>query len=99
VFCRASAAQHTRFQAAPKSGALRALTSASLASLAWTPAALGSATAAAVRLAPRSHVEGIVRPVPTGALFFVLAFSMILPRRIALDRRYRQLVGAAAPPG
>lgn len=46
----------------------------------------------AVRLALRSYVEERVSPMQTGALFFVLAFGMIVPWRALMYRRYRQLV-------
>lgn len=46
----------------------------------------------AVRLALRSYVEQLVSPMQTGALFFVLAFGMILPWRVLMYRRYRRLV-------
>jgi membrane protein CcdC involved in cytochrome C biogenesis len=49
----------------------------------------------AVRLALRSYVEQRVSPMQTGALFFVLAFGMILPWRVVMYRRYRQLVAGA----
>lgn len=46
----------------------------------------------AIRLLLRSYVEQLVNPVQTGALFFVLAFGMILPWRLLMYRRYRRLV-------
>jgi len=49
----------------------------------------------AVRLALRSYVEALVSPMQTGALFFVLAFGMILPWRLLMYRRYRQIVSGA----
>jgi membrane protein CcdC involved in cytochrome C biogenesis len=53
----------------------------------------------AVRLALRSWVEQLVSPMQTGALFFVLAFGMILPWRAAMLVRYRMLVARAPSPG
>jgi membrane protein CcdC involved in cytochrome C biogenesis len=46
----------------------------------------------AVRLALRGWVEEHVTTMQTGALFFVLAFGMILPWRLAMLRRYRDLL-------
>jgi membrane protein CcdC involved in cytochrome C biogenesis len=46
----------------------------------------------AVRFALRAYVEQYVSTLQTGALFFVLAFGMILPWRITLFARYRKLV-------
>lgn len=46
----------------------------------------------AIRLVLRSYVEKLVSPMQTGALFFVLAFGMILPWRLLMYRRYRKLV-------
>lgn len=46
----------------------------------------------AARFALRSYVEQRVSPMQTGALFFVLAFGMILPWRALMYRRYRRLV-------
>lgn len=46
----------------------------------------------AARLVLRSYVEDLVSPMQTGALFFVLAFGMILPWRLLMYRRYRQIV-------
>jgi membrane protein CcdC involved in cytochrome C biogenesis len=45
----------------------------------------------AVRFALRAYVEQYVSTLQTGALFFVLAFGMILPWRITLFARYRAL--------
>lgn len=53
----------------------------------------------AVRLALRSYVEQLVSPMQTGALFFVLAFGMILPWRVLMYRRYRRLVVEAEASG
>jgi membrane protein CcdC involved in cytochrome C biogenesis len=48
----------------------------------------------ALRLALRAYVEALVSPMQTGALFFLLAFGMILPWRLAMYRRYRALVAS-----
>ncbi len=52
----------------------------------------------AVRFALRSYVEQYVSTLQTGALFFVLAFGMILPWRATLYARYRRLATTAATP-
>jgi membrane protein CcdC involved in cytochrome C biogenesis len=44
-----------------------------------------------VRLLARRYVEEHVSTIQTGALFFVLAFGMILPWRLTLFFRYRRL--------
>ena len=46
---------------------------------------------AAVRLALRSWIDRVVSPLQTGALFFVLAFGMILVWRLRMLRDYRRL--------
>lgn len=50
----------------------------------------------ALRLALRSYVETMVDPLQTGALFFVLAFGMIVPWRVAMYLRYRALAAEGA---
>ena len=45
----------------------------------------------AVRLVLRDYVERYVDTVQTGSLFFLLAYGMLLPWRIAMYLRYRQL--------
>jgi membrane protein CcdC involved in cytochrome C biogenesis len=45
-----------------------------------------------VRLAARGWVEEYVSTMQTGALFFVLAFGMILPWRLTLYLHYRRLL-------
>jgi membrane protein CcdC involved in cytochrome C biogenesis len=45
----------------------------------------------AVRLVARSWVERYVDPLQTGALFFVLAFGMILHWRVRMYLQYREL--------
>ena len=45
----------------------------------------------AVRLVARSWVEQYVDPLQTGALFFVLAFGMILHWRVRMYLQYREL--------
>jgi membrane protein CcdC involved in cytochrome C biogenesis len=47
----------------------------------------------AVRLAGRAYVEQYVSPMQTGAIFFVLAFGMILRWRATMWLQYRALVG------
>ena len=49
----------------------------------------------AVRFALRSYLEKVIDPIQTGSLVFVLAFGMLLPWRIAMYSRYRQMVAAA----
>jgi membrane protein CcdC involved in cytochrome C biogenesis len=51
----------------------------------------------AVRTALRAYVEQVVTPLQTGALFFVLAFGMILRWRAAMLLEYRRLRAAPAP--
>ena len=46
----------------------------------------------AVRLVARSYVEDYVDPLQTGALFFLLAFGMILRWRISMFLAYRALL-------
>ena len=46
----------------------------------------------AVRLALRGYVEHLVSPLQTGALFFVLAFGMILRWRTGMWWQYRRLM-------
>jgi membrane protein CcdC involved in cytochrome C biogenesis len=50
---------------------------------------------AALRLLLRAYVEQYVSPAQTAALFFLLAFGMLLPWRITMFLRYRRLVGQA----
>jgi membrane protein CcdC involved in cytochrome C biogenesis len=45
----------------------------------------------ALRLLLRQHVEQYVSMTQTAALFFVLAFGMLLPWRLAMFARYRAL--------
>lgn len=45
----------------------------------------------AVRFAARAYVEQFVSPLQTGAIFFVLAFGMILAWRTWMFRAYRRL--------
>jgi membrane protein CcdC involved in cytochrome C biogenesis len=54
----------------------------------------------AVRFAGRAYVERFVSPLQTGSIFFLLAFGMILPWRIAMLLEYRALLAAPgqAPP-
>jgi membrane protein CcdC involved in cytochrome C biogenesis len=52
---------------------------------------------AGVRILARNYVEQVISPMQTGALFFVLAFGMLLPWRITMYRRYRQLAAEPAP--
>lgn len=52
-----------------------------------------------VRFALRSYVEHYVDPLQTGALFFVLAFGMIVTWRVRMYFEYRRLqLSAAAEP-
>jgi membrane protein CcdC involved in cytochrome C biogenesis len=53
----------------------------------------------AVRFALRSYVEHLVSIPQTGALFFVLAFGMILPWRATLYIRYRRLLAGVSEEG
>ena len=46
----------------------------------------------ALRLSARAYVEQYVNPLQTGALFFVLAFGMILRWRATMYLEYRKLV-------
>ncbi|NJD10089.1 MAG: cytochrome c biogenesis protein CcdC [Gemmatimonadetes bacterium] len=46
---------------------------------------------AAIRLALRSWIDQVISPLQTGALFFVLAFGMILVWRLRMLRDYRAL--------
>lgn len=45
----------------------------------------------ALRIALHQYVEQYVTFVQTGAVFFILAFGMILPWRVAMYRRYAAL--------
>jgi membrane protein CcdC involved in cytochrome C biogenesis len=45
----------------------------------------------AVRIAARSYVERYVDAVQTGSLVFLLAFGMLLPWRVVMYLRYREL--------
>lgn len=49
----------------------------------------------AVRLLAREYVEQYVDTIQTGSLFFLLAFGMLLPWRIVMYLRYRQLAAEA----
>ncbi len=51
----------------------------------------------AVRVALRGWVEQYVDPLQTGALFYVLAFGMILRWRVSMLRDYHRLRAAMAP--
>lgn len=51
-----------------------------------------------VRFAARAYVEQYVSLAQTGGIFFVLAFGMILPWRLALFARYRRLRMLSAVP-
>lgn len=53
----------------------------------------------AVRFAARSYVEQHLSPLQTGAVFFCVAFGMILPWRALMYLEYRRLVRDAQPPG
>ncbi len=48
----------------------------------------------ALRLLLRAYVEQYVSTTQTAALFFLLAFGMLLPWRITMYLRYRRLVAA-----
>ena len=50
----------------------------------------------AVRFALRSYIDQYVSPLQTGALFFVLAFGMILRWRVSMFLEYRRLTGGSA---
>lgn len=50
----------------------------------------------ALRLLLRAYVEQYVSTTQTAALFFLLAFGMLLPWRITMFLRYRKLVGSSA---
>jgi membrane protein CcdC involved in cytochrome C biogenesis len=52
----------------------------------------------AVRIALRAYVERFVTPLQTGALFFVLAFGMILRWRVAMLLQFLRLRAEAHPP-
>ena len=52
-----------------------------------------------VRTALRAYVERVVTPLQTGALFFVLAFGMILRWRIGMLLEYRRLLARVDPAG
>ncbi len=49
-----------------------------------------------LRTALRAYVERVVTPLQTGALFFVLAFGMILRWRVGMLLEYRRLVAEPA---
>jgi membrane protein CcdC involved in cytochrome C biogenesis len=48
----------------------------------------------AIRFALRSYIDQFISPLETGALFFVLAFGMILRWRIGMLLEYRRLTTA-----
>ena len=48
---------------------------------------------AAIRIAARSYLDSMLSMTQTGALFFVLAFGMILRWRMSMYFEYRQLTG------
>lgn len=50
---------------------------------------------AVVRLALRQYVEQYVSIPQTAGLFFILAFGMLLPWRVVMFARYRELVTVA----
>ncbi len=50
----------------------------------------------AIRLAARQYVEQYVSMTQTAALFFILAFGMLLPWRVAMFASYRVLRRAGA---
>ena len=45
----------------------------------------------AIRFAARSYIDQFISPLQTGALFFVLAFGMILRWRVGMLLEYRRL--------
>lgn len=45
----------------------------------------------AIRLLARSYVEHYISPIQTGSIFFILAFGMILPWRVLMYRKYKEL--------
>ncbi len=47
----------------------------------------------AVRFAARSYIDQFISPLQTGAIFFVLAFGMILRWRVGMLFEYRRVVG------
>ena len=49
----------------------------------------------AVRFALRTYIDQYISPLQTGALFFVLAFGMILRWRVGMFVEYRRLVSGA----
>jgi membrane protein CcdC involved in cytochrome C biogenesis len=49
----------------------------------------------AIRFALRSYIDQFISPLETGALFFVLAFGMILRWRVAMLIEYRRLARRA----
>ena len=50
----------------------------------------------AVRFALRSYIDRFISPLQTGALFFVLAFGMILRWRVGMFVEYRRLTTDSA---
>jgi len=46
-----------------------------------------------VRFVLREYIDRVISPLQTGALFFVLAFGMILVWRLRMLREYRGLAG------
>jgi membrane protein CcdC involved in cytochrome C biogenesis len=51
----------------------------------------------ALRVAARSYVEQYVSAIQTGAIFFVLAFGMIVTWRVRMYLEYRKLKKAVEP--
>lgn len=50
----------------------------------------------AIRLLARSYVERYISPIQTGSIFFILAFGMILPWRVLMYRKYKELTATRA---
>lgn len=50
----------------------------------------------AIRLLARSYVERFISPIQTGSIFFILAFGMILPWRVLMYRKYKELTATRA---
>lgn len=53
----------------------------------------------AIRFALRSYIDQFISPLETGALFFVLAFGMILRWRVGMLLEYRRLTSGTVPRG
>jgi membrane protein CcdC involved in cytochrome C biogenesis len=48
-----------------------------------------------IRIAAHSYIEDLISVFQTGAVFFILAFGMIVPWRVYMYIQYRKLIRTA----